>query len=94
MSGNWFDLIVLALATWRLSYFMTAEKGPFDAMERLRGALPLGGLTACIKCVSVWAALILMALYWLVPYGQVFVWIMAVSGLALMLRSYTGVAHD
>jgi len=30
------DLIVLALATWRLAYALTKEQGPYQLFERTR----------------------------------------------------------
>lgn len=89
------DLIILSLATWRLAFFVAHESGPFAVMARIRTKNDLGGLLTCIKCVSIWAALLLLVAYSspLVPL----VWVLAVSGLSLMLSSYTGagvVNHD
>lgn len=88
-------LIILSIATWRLAFFVSHEQGPFAFMSRIRAKTDGGGLLTCIKCVSVWAALLLLIAYYspLVPL----VWVLAVSGLALMLSSYTGagaVNHD
>ena len=91
-----FDFILIALATWRLSHMVTGEAGPYRAFERLRTRYPLGGLTSCIYCLSVW-----------VGWGMVGAWVLdvtviqwgiigaAASGAALMLRAYTGAGiHD
>lgn len=88
------DFILLAIATWRLAFFVSNEAGPLAFMARLRSRNDLGGLLTCIKCVSVWAALLLLVLY-SSPLSAL-VWVLAVSGLALMLASYTGagVSHD
>lgn len=85
------DLVILALATWRLSFMVAREKGPFSAFERLRVVLPLGGLTACLYCVSVWVS---VGLYLL--WGVGILWpaqLCAISGLAIMLYRYTGGDH-
>jgi hypothetical protein len=88
---NWFDLLIIALAAWRLAYLLTKESAPFNLMGRFRTRYPLGGLLTCIYCASVWTALLCMGLY-LTPLAPV-VWIFAISGGALMLASWTGANH-
>lgn len=94
MSLNWLDLLLLALFCWRTAHLIASESGPFNLMGRFRSRFPLGGLTTCVKCASVWTA----ALGWLLwtfgsEAGQAVVIVGAVSGAALMLATYTGVAH-
>ena len=86
-----FDLLIIVLATWRVSYLVTREDAPFRLAAKLRARFPLGGLTTCIYCVSVWVAAGLYLL-WLTP-AQVIVTMLAISGGALMLASYSGVHH-
>lgn len=88
------DLIILSIATWRLAFFVVYETGPFAFMSKLRGKHDLGGLLTCIKCASVWSALVMFLLY--ISPATVVVWIASISGLALMLSSYTGAGavHD
>jgi hypothetical protein len=86
-----FDLLVLCLATWRLAYMVTRESGPFDVFTTLRERLPLGGLTSCIYCASVWAALLLLLL-WHTP-AQPLLLVLAIAGGALMFGSYSGANH-
>jgi len=85
------DLLVLALATWRVAYMIANEHGPFRVFERLRNALPLGGLTTCLYCLSVWVGL----LFYVINATEL-AWVTqvcAVSGAALMLYRYTGGGH-
>lgn len=82
------DLMVLALATWRLAYLMAKEAAPFHLMTKLRQRTTFGGLLDCLKCSSWWAAAV-MLLLWFTPL-QPIVWVFAVSGGALMLGNYTG----
>lgn len=91
MNLSLLDFLLIAIATWRLAYLITSESGPFDIALRFRTRFPLGGLTTCLKCASVWTA-IACYLLWLTPLQPV-VWVLAVSGGALMLASYTGVNH-
>lgn len=72
-------LPVIALATWRVSYMLVNERGPFAVFKRLREAqmkkrapndyhgytsekafTELGQLLACVWCLSVWVAPLLM----------------------------------
>lgn len=82
------DLLVIALATWRLAFLMAAEKAPFQLMSKLRQRIPLGGLLTCLYCSSWWAALVMLVL-WFTPL-QVVVWVFAISAAGLMLGSYSG----
>lgn len=85
------DLLILALATWRLSYMVTSESGWYRIFEIIRTRI--GGATTCIYCFSVWASMVLLWCY-LTPF-VIIVYVLAISGLALVIRSYTGVGlHD
>lgn len=83
-----FDALILSLATWRLAYLVTREKAPFSIMKRIRARTTLGGLLSCLACGSIWTAALVLLL-WFTPL-QVVVWILAMSGAALMLGNYTG----
>ena len=66
------DLIILGLATWRVSSLLTKEPGPHDMFQKLREAVgiqhdengdiylvPDGfwpGVLSCILCNSIWVA--------------------------------------
>lgn len=100
---NAIDLIVVALAAWRLAYMVTSEAGPFDvfgrARERLSGGNKydvkpgsFGALLSCVQCMSVWTAIACFAL-WTTPLKPV-VFVLSASGAALMLASYTGMMRD
>jgi hypothetical protein len=82
------DLLIITLATWRLSYMLVSEDGPNQIIARLRARFSLGGLTDCIYCMSVWIAAGLYGLWQTAAYPIVIV--LAISGAAMMLRSYTG----
>lgn len=87
MTWGLLDLLVMALATLRLAYMISVETGPWRMFYWLRTRVPLGGLTACIYCTSVWLALIVGIVYIVQP---IIVWPFAVSGAALVVRAYTG----
>lgn len=85
------SLLFLALATWRVSYMLTTESLPFHIGTTLRKRFPLGGLSTCIYCMSVWVAGVMLILWTLDGAWYVIVYWFAISGGMLMLRSYTGV---
>lgn len=89
MSG--IDLLIAALASWRLAYMLTHEDGPWQIFTRLRTRWPLGGLLTCLYCLNVWAALLCYGL--LHSEAAVVVYVLAASGGALMLWRYTGGGH-
>lgn len=96
------DFLILSLACWRVAYLVSHDQMPFgylrDWIVRQRGyAKPvlsqqfgawLYHFLGCIRCMSVWAA-ILTFLLWFTPL-QPIVYIAAISGGALMLHKYTG----
>lgn len=85
------DLIILALATWRLVLLVQQERGPFAGFTRLRERLgvahdedgapiswpdtELGRLIRCCWCGSVWVGIGLAGVY--------MAWPMAATVLAL-----------
>lgn len=90
------DLLILALATWRLAYFIARDHAPFGVMTWLRKRYAPDAdkpsILNCIYCSSIWAALVVLVL-WFTPFQPV-VWLLAVSGAALMLGSYTGASQN
>ena len=87
------DLIILALAVWRLSYLIIKEDAPFKLMKRFREKHPNWGVFNCLYCASIWTALFWL-LVWQVPALHPLVWVFAISGAGLMLSSYSGVNHQ
>lgn len=86
------DLVLLALATFYAAHAIANTHGPFGAFETLRTRLPLGGLTSCMVCLSVWAAALfylalLVGATWLV-------WIFAAAGASVFAYRYTGGDHQ
>lgn len=92
-----FEFILLALATWRLSWMLAYETGPGAVFDRLRfavGASPsnciqqqttdtISNIFCCIKCLSVWVAI---ALFAALVYAPVIVWVLAASACAVLIQ--------
>lgn len=81
------DLLFIALGTWYLSYCISKKDGPFNIFAHVRTFLPLGGLTACIVCLSVWIAALL---YLLALVTMPLVQIVGMAGAAILLHRFTG----
>lgn len=83
-----FDLLIIALATWRCAMMIAREYGPFHVFEKVRARWPLGGLMTCTYCLSVWFAL---ALYLLAQTAFIpVVYVLAISGGAMLMHRFTG----
>lgn len=82
------DFALVLLATFYVSYVMTQTKGPFGVFSGLRRLLPLGGLTECIYCLSLWVAL-LFCLIVLVNLS-IIIYPFAAAGAAMLVYRYTG----
>lgn len=70
------ELVVLGLATWRISHMLTSERGPFDMFIKLRDKMgfvhdefghvigrPDTNVLACTWCTSFWIAMILLVVF-------------------------------
>lgn len=86
-----FDLLILALATWYLSWVLTSKSGPWNVFGWFRDHVKLGGLTACMPCFSVWIAALLYVVS-LSPALPV-LYVLAMAGGANLLHRYTGGSH-
>lgn len=82
------EFLIIAFATWYLSYAVTSSDCPFGLCKRIREAIPLGGLLTCIVCLSLWVGIALALLT-----GQPIVNGIGAAGLACLLHSYTGWKH-
>jgi hypothetical protein len=102
-----FDLIVLALATYRLSSLLVDEEGPWELFERLRalagmrydalsrryGTNQLSQALTCVWCTSVWVGGALALAYYVL--GVTLIWLalpFALSAVACLLDARTNAA--
>ena len=75
---NWLDIILLGLATWRISSIIANEDGPYEVFSRFRvwageywnyttnareATTPWGKGIICLFCTSVWIGILLSILY-------------------------------
>lgn len=56
---RWFRLVLVVLATWRVTHLLVFEDGPGDVVATLRQRLGngfFGKLMDCFYCMSLWVA--------------------------------------
>lgn len=90
------NYLLLALATYRLSYMLVYEAGPFHIFSRVRLWVKAGeydciengsnSVLCCIWCTSVWAAIALYALSF-APWGVHVIAVLAISGAAIIIHN-------
>ncbi len=84
------ELVVMALATWRISALFVHDDGPFDCFKRLREAAGvehyddgshvsncykgLAKILTCVWCVSVWVGIFAVFSWAIAP--KLVVWLM------------------
>jgi hypothetical protein len=82
------DLTMMALATYRLTRILVFDKifKLFRDFIRSRSRLYLffviREIITCPWCAGVWVALVIVVLFFFVPYGKLFIYLMAISGVA------------
>jgi len=83
---NPLDLLVLSLATWRLTSLVVQDNGPWRIFARLRARTTLGGVLECVWCCSVWVAAGLLALH---LFFWPLTWLLAISAGAILYDRFT-----
>ncbi len=79
------DVLIIGLAAWRVSVFVTSGAGPWDTMLRVRELFGvvhdldgdiesrpvagLGKLITCVWCFSFWAVAFLGGIYTFTPHA-------------------------
>ena len=85
-------LIIAALATWRVAYFISYEAGPWEFMWKIHKKLhgtELGKLISCVACSSVWLGIVFS-----VPGTLIVGYILAVSALAMFIEELYGLLRE
>lgn len=81
---NFFDVVIAALAVWRLAHMFKYESGPWDMFVRIReklGESMFGRAMDCGACMSVWLSLLIV-----VPGIKYFLIVMAISAIAMTIE--------
>ncbi len=87
-----FDLLVISIATYRMIRLMVYDrifKLVRDISRSFEGTGigdSLRAIITCPWCAGVWISLFNAAIFLLVPYGDLFIYIMAIAGVATFLQ--------
>ncbi len=86
------DLLLICIATYRMTRLIVYDRifKLFRDFVRSLGGTGLGDsvktLITCPWCAGVWLALINVALFYLVPFGVLFIYILAIAGVATFFQ--------
>ena len=85
------DLIILTLASYRMTRILVFEKilkffrDFVKSKQNYSVLITIRYIITCPWCAGVWITLLMVVLYFLVPYGKFLVYILALSGVASFL---------
>ena len=90
MKNNWLDLILIALAVYRLTKFVMIDDGPFDLMLKARDWVFdrfdeehwINKGLSCPWCISFWLSLVVLFL------PAVVYWWLGIAGLVSLLFTW------
>jgi hypothetical protein len=97
------NISLMVLATYRLTRIFVFDKifklfrDFFRAHQRLYVFYVIKEIITCPWCAGVWVALITVAIWFLVPFGQLFIILLSISGVAsfvVILVNYVGLSTE
>ena len=93
------EALVIVLASYRMTRILVFEKifkylrDVFKRREDLYRIGTLSSLLTCPWCAGVWVTLLIFVFYYLVPFGVVLVYVLALSGVASMVILLSNLLH-
>lgn len=91
--------LIVVLATYRMTRILVFEKifKYFrDVLKRREDLYVIGTLSSiitCPWCAGVWVTLVIIVFYFLVPYGVVLVYVLALAGVASLVILLSNLLH-
>jgi hypothetical protein len=95
---TWGDLILLSIATYRMIRLLVYDRIFKLVRDFIRsfGGTGLGDslktIITCPWCAGVWISLFNVAIFYLVPFGQLFIYVMSIAGIATFLQLGSNIA--
>ncbi len=93
------EALIIVLATYRMTRIVVFEK----IFKYLRDVLrrredyyltgTLSSIITCPWCAGVWVTLVIIVFYYLVPYGVLLVYVLALAGVASMVILLSNLLH-
>lgn len=93
------DALLIILATFRLTRILVFEKifkYLRDTLKKREDLYLIGTISSmitCPWCAGVWMTLVVIVFYYLVPYGDLLTYVLALSGIASLLILYSNMVH-
>ena len=93
------EAVLIILASYRLTRILVFEKifKYFrDVLKRREDLYLIGTLSSiitCPWCAGVWVTLAIIVFYYLIPYGAVLVYVLALAGVASMVILLSNLLH-
>ena len=93
------EAVVIILASYRMTRILVFEKifkyfrNVLKKREDLYVIGTLHAIITCPWCAGVWVTLIIVVFYFLVPYGSLLVYILALAGLTSMVILISNLLH-
>jgi hypothetical protein len=95
---TWSDIILISIATYRMIRLMVYDrifKLFRDIIRNFQGTGlgdSLKTIITCPWCAGIWISLFNIAIFYLVPFGEVFIYIMTISGIATFFQLASNIA--
>jgi len=93
------EALLIVLASYRMTRILVFEKifkylrDVLKSRENLYLIGTLSSIITCPWCAGVWVTLIIFVFYYLVPFGVVLVYVLALSGVASMVILMSNLLH-
>jgi hypothetical protein len=93
------EALIIVLATYRMTRIVVFEKifkYLRDVLRRREDFYLVGTLSSiitCPWCAGVWVTLVIIVFYYLVPYGVLLVYVLALAGVASMVILLSNLLH-
>jgi hypothetical protein len=93
------EVILIILASYRMTRIIVFEKifkYLRDVLKSRENSYLLGTLSSiitCPWCAGVWVTLVIIVFYFLVPYGDLLVYVLALAGIASMVILFSNLLH-
>lgn len=91
--------LIIVLASYRMTRIVVFEKifkYLRDVLKKRENLYVIGTLSSiitCPWCAGVWVTLVIIVFYFLVPYGVVLVYVLALAGIASILILLSNLLH-
>jgi hypothetical protein len=93
------EAVIIVLASYRMTRILVFEKifkYLRDVLKRRESLYLLGTLSSiitCPWCAGVWVTMLIIVFYFLVPYGVILVYVLALAGVASMVILLSNLLH-